>query len=181
MRTRARFLVVCVGAVMVFSAATYAATRLQTAQSATDSTAALLTEVHALRLAMEQNAAVFPRVQLTLARLTIEEQRIAQLASQLDQIRKELSTAALETQKVADRIPEIDKGLQTASEPQSRRSYEYEQDNVKRQLAAQSRLEQLLRGRENETVQALNTEQARWIELNARLDELERLLAPVSR
>lgn len=50
------------------------------AAQAPDPLAALLAEVHALRIAMEQSVTVGPRVQLTLARLNIEEQRIAQLA-----------------------------------------------------------------------------------------------------
>ena len=41
----------------------------------------LLAEVHGLRLAMEQSAAVTPRLQLTLARLTIEEQRVTHLTA----------------------------------------------------------------------------------------------------
>src|SRR5437773_12516810 len=64
--------------------------------SSGDTMTALLAEVHALRLAMEQSASIAPRVQLTLARLNIEEQRIAQLAGQLDQARRELNAAALE-------------------------------------------------------------------------------------
>ena len=34
---------------------------------------------------------------------------------------------------------------------------------------------------ENEIAQALSTEQARWVDLNARLDELERPLGPAPR
>jgi len=155
--------------------------RSQTPPGGGDVTSALLTEVHALRIAMEQNAAVLPRVQLVLARLNIEEQRVTQLAAQVEQNRYALSAAVLEGQKLADRLPELERGLQTVVDPQARRSYESEQENVKRQIAAQSRLEQLLRARETETLQALNMEQARWSDLNARLDELERLLAPVAR
>jgi hypothetical protein len=62
-----------------------------------------------------------------------------------------------------------------------KKAHEYEQTSVKRKLSAQSRLEQQLRTRENEAAQALGTEQGRWTELNARLDELERLLAPIPR
>ena len=39
-----------------------------------DATAALLAEVHELRLAMERSATIAPRAQLTLARLNIQEQ-----------------------------------------------------------------------------------------------------------
>jgi hypothetical protein len=76
----------------------------------------------------EQSATIAPRGQLTLARLNIEEQRIGQLAAQLDQGRRELSAASLESQKLSD-------------------------------------------PRENEMAQALSTEPARWVDLNAHLDE----------
>jgi hypothetical protein len=48
-------------------------------------------------------------------------------------------------------------------------------------MNAQSRLEQQLRTRETETAQSLNAEQSRCVDLNARLDELERLPGPVPR
>src|SRR5438477_1065873 len=74
---------------------------------------ALLVEVHALRLALEQSAAVTPRVQLTLARLNIEEQRITQLAAQLDRARQELTQAHLLSQKWSDDSADVEKRLQT--------------------------------------------------------------------
>lgn len=170
-----------IGGVVVALAVTFTVTAApQPTAQAPEPLTALLTEVHALRVAMEQAATIAPRVQLTLARVNAEEQRIALLAGQLDQVRRELSAASLEGQKLADRMPAIEKGL-TAADPQTRKSYEYEQENVKRQVAAQARLEQRLRERENEAAQALSTEQARWVDLNARLDELERLLGPAPR
>lgn len=152
----------------------------QTAPS-TDPMAALLSEVHALRLAMEQSASIAPRVQLTLARLNIEEQRISQLAAQLDQIRRELSGAALASKKTSGDLVEVEKSLQTASDDKMRKDLEEAQSVYKRELSQRSFQEQQLRTRENEATQMLSTEQARWIDLNARLDELERLLAPVRR
>jgi hypothetical protein len=71
---------------------------------------------------MEQSATVAPRVQLTLARLNIEEQRIAHLASQLDQVRRELSAASLESQKLSDQLAESEKGVQTATDDKTRKS-----------------------------------------------------------
>jgi chromosome segregation ATPase len=96
-------------------------------------------------------------------------------------VRRELSAASLESQKLSDQLPELEKGSQTAPDDKTRKSYEYEQADVKRKLAAQSRLEEQFRTRENEIAQALSTEQARWVDLNARLDELERLLGPAPR
>ena len=130
---------------------------------------------------LRRSATVAPRVQLTLARLNIEEQRIAQLAAQLDQVRRELTAATLETQKLADQVPEVEKLLQTATDENRRKALEYEQEGLKHRIAAQARLEQQLRMRENDAAQAANTEQMRWLDLNSRLDELERLLGPIPR
>jgi hypothetical protein len=47
--------------------------------------------------------------------------------------------------------------------------------------AAQAAREQQLRTREIEAVKTLEIEQSRWVELNNRLDELERLLAPAQK
>jgi chromosome segregation ATPase len=183
MRIRLRSVVVIMLAIVAVAALVSVRTVAAAPQAAQapDPLAALLAEVHALRIAMEQSATVAPRVQLTLARLNIEEQRIAQLASQLDQVRRELSAASLESQKLSDQLPEMEKGIQTATDDKTRKSYEYEQVDVKRKLGAQSRLEEQLRARENEAAQVLSTEQSRWIDLNARLDELERLLGPIPR
>ncbi len=113
--------VACVGLVAAALATIGAAP--QTSQ--TDPMAALLSEVRALRIAMEQQASIGPRMQLTLARLTIEEQRVTHLTAQVDAVRQQL------------------------------------------------------RARENDAAQSLGSEQNRWIDLNARLDELERSLGPV--
>ena len=53
---------------------------------------------------MEQNATLAPRVQLTLARLNIEEQRIVQLATQLDRARQELTGNSLALRRTSDEL-----------------------------------------------------------------------------
>jgi len=91
MSTAVRFVVSVLATAIIAAVATYRVSAVpETSQSPADPIAALLVEVRALRIAMQQNATLAPRVQLTLARLNIEEQRIGQLASQLDQVRREL-------------------------------------------------------------------------------------------
>src|SRR5438552_9212028 len=109
-RLRSVSLLVIVAAVVAL-ATTYSVKASPQAGQGQDPMTALLAEVHGLRLAMEQSASVAPRVQLTLARLSIEEQRLTVLAAQLDQVRRELNAAALESQKFSDRIPEIEKSI----------------------------------------------------------------------
>jgi len=177
-----RFAAVVLVAAVVAVGATYSLrAEAEHGQAPGDAITALLGEVHALRIALEQSAAVTPRVQLTLARLNIEEQRIAHLVAQLDQVRRELTAAALESQKLTDQVPEVEKGLQAAPDEKTRKSYEYEQLSLKQRLSAQARLQEQLQARENDAAQALSAEQARWVDLNGRLDELERLLAPMPR
>ena len=146
-----------------------------------DTMTSLLAEVHALRLAMEQSASIAPRVQLTLARLNIEEQRIAQLAGQLDQARRELNAAALESKKIVDALTDTERGIQMVTEDKTRRELEFELVQIKRTQSQHAVMEQQARAREADAAQALSTEQSRWIDLNARLDELERLLGPLKR
>jgi chromosome segregation ATPase len=169
---------VLISAGLVFTGVMSLGAAPQTASSS-DPMNALLTEVHALRIAMEQTASIAPRVQLTLARLNIEEQRIAQLASQLDQVRRELSVAAFESKKVSDNLADVERSLQLTTDDKARKQLEEAQSYHKRELSQHSFQEQQLRTRENEAMQLLSTEQARWIDLNARLDDLERLLGPI--
>ncbi len=80
MRTRLRSVVVLMAIVAVVALASVrtVAAAPQVAQVPEPLTA-LLAEVHALRIAMEQSATVAPRVQLTLARLNIEYRYLATL------------------------------------------------------------------------------------------------------
>lgn len=174
---RSQLLIAFVCAVLAVAARTIGAAP-QTAP-ATDVIAALLTEVHELRLAMERSATVTPRVQLTLARLNIQEQRTVALSQQLDQVRQEQSNAVLETRKLTTELEDVQKALQAAGDPSQRRGYEFEEQALKRKLNQQGVIEDRLRVRESEAAQSLSAEQSRWIDLNAKLDELERLLGPV--
>jgi predicted nucleic acid-binding Zn-ribbon protein len=146
---------------------------------APDVTAALLTEVHELRLAMERSATVTPRVQLTLARLNIQEQRTVVLSRDLDQIRQQQASASVELKRLSGELEDVQKALPTASDASQRRAFEYEEQALKRKHAQQTAIEDRLRARETEAAQLLAAEQSRWVDLNSKLDDLERLLGPV--
>jgi chromosome segregation ATPase len=162
-----------------------AGTRVSASQQAqpaatTDSMSLLLAEVRALRIAMERQASMGPRIQLTVARLSIEEQRVTHLSSQLDSIREQLSTAGNATGGgMKERLAEIERSLTIEADPTKRAALESEHQGLKQAMSDSAATEQRLRERENETAQALASEQARWSELSSRLDELERSLAPV--
>ena len=101
-----------------------------------DTTRALLTEVHGLRVAMERLAMNGPRAQLAYGRLQIQEQRITNLTAQLETLKDRMRGDAVGEFKDAFAV------------------------------------------RERELQQELATEQARWTELNQRLEELDHALTP---
>jgi hypothetical protein len=164
--------------VVVTAAASGRAPAAQQA-AAPDVMSALLQEVRGLRVAMEQSAAIAPRVQLTLSRLNIEEQRIAQLSSQVDHSRQELTSLGLSMSRMAEEVDHSEKQLTTTGDEKERRQIEIGIRDLKQQLKVTTAAEQAARTRENDAAQALAAEQSRWIELNTRLDELERLMAPI--
>jgi chromosome segregation ATPase len=168
--------------IIVVLTATFSLGAAPQANRTVDPLSALLAEVRALRIAMEQNATIAPRVQLALARLNIEEQRIAQLAGQLDRARQEVSAGSLQLRKMSDELEDVERQIQTTTDDKVRRALALGGvPDLKMRIKAQTAAEQAARERENDVLQALSTEQGRWLELNSRLDELERLLAPIPR
>ena len=148
-------------------------------QAPADPLAALLAEVHALRVTMEQQASVGPRMQLTLARLTIEEQRVSHLSSDLTSVRAQLAGHDAAVQRTAAELADLERQVQMETDPARRRDLDSAYRNTQLQMRQFATEQQQLQIRENEAAQALAAEQARWADLNSRLDELERLLAPV--
>src|SRR6267143_4495216 len=52
---------------------------------------ALVTEIHQLRLAVERTGAATPKVQITLQRLQLQEQRMTWISEQLVEVRKQIT------------------------------------------------------------------------------------------
>jgi hypothetical protein len=138
---------------------------------------ALLAEVKGLRAAMEQMAGAGPRIQLSVGRLQLQEGRIAGMIRRLDTVRDGLSTARRELEgfKGAQKMME--------GEDEDRKPGEEKPDwgpifaGMKKQAAAAQANVDRLAAEEIQLTQELATEQARWTDINNRLDELERALA----
>jgi hypothetical protein len=180
MRAQAgRFLqVIIIGSILAVTASMTIGASAQ-APAASDPLTALLAEVHALRMTMEQQAAVGPRMQLTLARLTIEEQRVSHLSSDLTNVRSQLAGQEAAVQRTTAEAADLERQLQMETEPARRREMEAGLRNAQLQIRQFATEQQQLQIRENEAAQALAAEQARWTDLNTRLDEIERMLSPV--
>ena len=79
--------------------------------TSSDVLAALLTEVKGLRAALEQMSSASGRIQLSVARLQIEEQRINEAGKRLQDVRQRLGDLRRELQDEESRIADLEKGL----------------------------------------------------------------------
>jgi hypothetical protein len=163
--------------VLIVSGAAVGRSSVQ-ASSHEDVLPALLAEVKGLRAAMEQMAGAGPRVQLSVGRLQLQEGRIAGMIRRLDTVRDTLASARRELEgfKTAQKMME--------GSDERRKPGEEQEDfgpilgGMKKQAAtAQANVDRLA-AEEAQLTQDLAAEQARWIEINQRLDELERALTP---
>jgi chromosome segregation ATPase len=142
----------------------------------------LLVELQAFRADVQQAAQVSLRAQLLVARLGLQEQRINVLAGQLNEIRRLLTIKESAQSPLATRLRQLDERLRgrgTSADEQKR--VEWEIDDLKARLAQMQKELQQHQVEEAEVANQLATEQGRWIEFNARLDELEHQLPALQR
>jgi chromosome segregation ATPase len=164
-----------IAAVLLAAAAATAAARGQAAQ-APDVLTELLAEVRGLRAAMEQMASAGPRVELALGRLQLQEQRVNNLARRLETARANVLNAQREVMQHEEQIRNFDSSLRGVTEAQERQDIEHQMEQLKRMVTAAQAEIQRLAAEESQVNNELATEQGRWAELNARVEELERAL-----
>jgi hypothetical protein len=146
------------------------------ASAQTDKTtvASLLEEVRQLRLALERSSMLAPKIQLTVQRLTLQEQKVARLSAQLDGVRREVAAQSAGAQRAAQAVSGIEQRMSTETDVVRRKQLEQELAHVK-SMATQPVDAQLL-ARESEVAGALQTERAITQELTDRLAAIERSL-----
>jgi archaellum component FlaC len=139
---------------------------------------ALLAEVRALRLAMEQMAAAGPRVQLVMGRLQLQEQRLNDARRKLDEAHDSIANLERESGEARDRMSLMEETAQRTAEPTERDALSAQVKQFKAILAQKAADIQRLRDQEAELTGVVAMEESRWTEISQRLDELERSLAP---
>ena len=142
--------------------------------AAQDVLPALLAEVRGLRAAMEQMASAGPRVQLFVGRLQLQEARINGMVRRLDTVRDSTAAARQKYDGAVLDLKQFEAAMARAAQPHP----EAEQIILQRTRAvsvARSTLDRLV-AEETQLTADVTAEQGRWIEINNRLDELERAL-----
>jgi chromosome segregation ATPase len=135
----------------------------------------LLSEVKLLRQALERAATVGTRIQLLVARVQLQEQRIGELSRRLDSVRAELRDVERESTALAPQVASMQEATQ-AEDPNDRRAAEQAAAMLNSQLETLERRRQELSGEEGLISQQIAAEQGRWTEFNTRLEALERSL-----
>ena len=133
----------------------------------------LLKEVRGLRLAMERAATVGARIQLLVARVQMQEQRIAELSRRAVAVREELSKLDTGVAQIAGILKSFEGGDMPAEE---RAGFPIE--NFRAQLAVSEKRRQDLLNEEAMLSQQMSADQGRWTDVNNQLDQLERSLTP---
>ena len=136
----------------------------------------LLEEVRAMRGELRQVASSSMRMQLLVARLSLQEGRIAALVRELAQVHSRVAAAAEERSDMEQDLTRSEESLRTNLPREVLAQIEGHIKGVKARLASHHKTEQQLRTEENELNAQLLTEQSRWVAFNSQLDELERAL-----
>jgi chromosome segregation ATPase len=136
---------------------------------------ALLTEVRQLRMALERSALVAPRVQITLQRMAVQEQKVARMSQQLDDVRKQIEAEARNRTHINQELTQIEQQISRETDAERRKQLEHRISAMKAEGEDQSGVQQL-RAREAEIVSSLQSERGTLNELNDRLNAIDRLL-----
>jgi chromosome segregation ATPase len=136
----------------------------------------LLAEVRQLRIAIERSNQIGPRIQISMERLRLQQEQVARIARQLDDLRRELDKSRPEQAKVQQRIQALDSQATQTADPVHRKEMEEVSKELKLEAEQAEKSLQQAQVREGELASRLQAEQGRLAELNDRLDQVERAL-----
>ena len=135
--------------------------------------AALTVEIHQLRLAVEESTRAQTQTQAIAVYLSVQKDRIFQMASRLDSLHKDVEAAADESRQQAQQLAKLTEASSSGSLDQDMRAAIADQiRDLQHALPRSTAREQGLRNREAEASQTLQAEEARWVELISRLEQV---------
>ena len=160
-------------ALALLAAATSAAPAVaQNTNSDAATMQALLTEVRLLRRTLEKSIMLGPKMQLLLQRAQMQDQKVARISQQLEDVRKQIATEAAQQTKVGESIAQIEQEISSEADTERRKQMEDMRAGLKKMAA--NGPDQQLQTRESALTNTLQTEQAVLNEINEKLDALER-------
>src|SRR5262245_52654509 len=148
------------------------------ASSADAAVAALTNEVRALRVDLAEASQRTLRFELLLARLQMQEQRLAYLDRQRADASAKVFEVFRANEDLNGQMRRMEQGCREGTVPaEVREDCGAMLEELKRTLGNQQRRETDLRAQEAELLAQIGAEQSRWTDFSARLDDLERSLS----
>ena len=138
----------------------------------------LLAEMKALRADLKESALASQRLQVLVARSSLQEQRLKALSLQLNESHASVQAVAEQRADFQRRILEVEEGLAGSGHyaQMPRAAAEALVADMKKTVVTLQGQENELRGRAGELEALVSTEQLRWAELNGKLDTLDQQL-----
>jgi predicted nucleic acid-binding Zn-ribbon protein len=148
----------------------------QTPASDAQTLQTLLAEVHQLRIALERSTQIAPRIQITVERLKMQQDQVARVGRQLDDVRQELDHFGTEQSRIQQRVQFIENAVNETTDPEKRKDLNNQLGNSKQEADQAAKSVQQIQTRESELTSQLQSDQAKLTELNDRLNQIERAL-----
>src|SRR5580658_1786875 len=114
-------------------------------------------------------------MQIAMQRVQLQEQKIARLSEQLDEVRKEAGRDAAHRAQVTSQLSGIEQQLSGQTDAARRRVLEDQEARLKTE-ASDTTAQQLSSAREGEIATSLQNERAVLNELNEKLNSMEQAL-----
>ena len=132
----------------------------------------LVVEVQALRAEMNQAASASIRAQLLVGRLQMEDQRISAVVRELEAVQTDLAANAQSRTDSATRLKALEEAVLGATND-VREEAEKQLATAKALAQQADRRQQSLKRRESALAKELQEDQARWQDINGRLENFE--------
>jgi peptidoglycan hydrolase CwlO-like protein len=165
---------IVIAAILVLAFAIASARTSAQAPANNDVNAALIRELHDLRIAIEKLASASSRVQMLSARVTQEEQRISNLTSQLIPLNNKLAESVAETTMKNATVEHLKDRIRVEPDPKQRASLEEQQADLTADLNRSRFMQSSVQAQVDGLHQQIVVEQSNLSDLQRRLDELDR-------
>jgi hypothetical protein len=136
------------------------------------SLAELTAEVRQLRLVVQEAGRNQTQIQALNISLTAQHSRLSQVSARLDKADEELRIASAKTQEVSRNLSAAQAGLARAPNDLERRTHQMLIEEIKPIVDKYAADENQIRTRQMELFNSFRAEEARWIELVAKLEEI---------
>lgn len=136
------------------------------------SLAELTAEVRQLRLVVQDAGRNQTQIQALNIALTAQHSRLSQVSARLDKVDEELRVASLRSQQAAQSLSDVRAALARATTESDRQHLQGVMEDFKQSADKVAGEENQIRTRQMELFNSFRAEEARWVELVAKLEEI---------